>query len=62
MTHILVLAGLILPLALDTFALAAALGVAGIPVERRLRTSLVLAGFEGACRSSASLSAGPSAT
>jgi manganese efflux pump family protein len=46
MTHILLLAGLILPLALDTFALAAALGVAGIPVERRLRTSLVLAGFE----------------
>ncbi|MDQ6747892.1 MAG: manganese efflux pump MntP family protein, partial [Candidatus Dormibacteraeota bacterium] len=44
--HVLVLAGLILPLALDTFALAAALGVAGIAPERRQRTSLVLAGFE----------------
>lgn len=44
--HILVLAGLILPLALDTFALTAALGLAGIPPERRQRTSLVLAGFE----------------
>jgi putative Mn2+ efflux pump MntP len=45
-THLLVLAGLILPLALDTFAMAAALGIAGIPAERRRRTSLVLAGFE----------------
>lgn len=44
--HVLVLAGLILPLALDTFALAAALGVAGIPAERRMRTSVILAGFE----------------
>ncbi len=44
--HVLVLAGLILPLALDTFALAAALGIAGIAPERRQRTSLVLAGFE----------------
>lgn len=47
MTHHLgVLAGLIVPLALDTFALAAALGVAGLPTERRLHTSLVLAAFE----------------
>ncbi|MFN2451371.1 MAG: manganese efflux pump MntP family protein [Candidatus Dormibacteria bacterium] len=44
--HVLVLAGLILPLSLDTFALAAALGVVGIPAERRRRTSLVLAAFE----------------
>ena len=47
MTRILISAGLILPLALDTFALAAGLGMAGIPRERRLRTSLVLAAFEG---------------
>jgi putative Mn2+ efflux pump MntP len=46
MTHLLVLAGLILPLALDTFALSAALGIAGIPPERRMRTSLILSGFE----------------
>jgi len=45
-THVLLLAGLILPLALDTFALGTALGVAGIPTEGRLRTSLVLAAFE----------------
>jgi len=42
----LILAGLIFPLALDTFALSAALGIAGIPKERRLRTSLILSGFE----------------
>jgi manganese efflux pump family protein len=47
-THFLVLAGLILPLALDTFALSAALGIAGIPAERRMRTSLILSGFEAA--------------
>src|SRR5438876_11069294 len=46
MTHFFVLAGLILPLALDTFALSAALGVAGFPKERRMRTSLILSGFE----------------
>lgn len=45
-THILLLAGLILPLALDTFALSAALGIAGIAPERRMRTSLILSGFE----------------
>ena len=44
--HLAVIAALILPLALDTFVLAAALGVAGVPVERRRRISLVLAGFE----------------
>jgi len=44
--HALILAGIILPLGLDTFALAAALGVAGIHAERRTRTSLILAAFE----------------
>jgi manganese efflux pump family protein len=44
--HALILAGIILPLGLDTFALAAALGVAGIQAERRTRTSLILAAFE----------------
>jgi|SRR5438552_4082970 len=44
--HLLLLAGIILPLGLDTFALAAALGVAGIPANRRGPTSLVLAAFE----------------
>ena len=46
MSHALILAGVILPLALDTFALSAALGIAGIPANRRLRTSLVFSGFE----------------
>jgi putative Mn2+ efflux pump MntP len=45
-THFLILAGLILPLALDTFAVSAALGIAGIPAERRMRTSLILSAFE----------------
>ena len=48
MAHFLVMAGLILPLALDTFALSAALGIAGIPAERRMRTSLILSAFEAA--------------
>ena len=38
--------GLIAPLALDTFVLSAALGVAGLPPDQRRRTSLILAGFE----------------
>lgn len=46
MPHLLILAGLILPLALDTFALTAALGVAGLPPQARRRTSLTLAAFE----------------
>ena len=46
MGYVLLLAGLILPLALDTFALAAALGIAGIATNRRMRTSLILAAFE----------------
>jgi putative Mn2+ efflux pump MntP len=39
-------AGLLLPLALDTFALAAALGVAGLAERDRLRVSLVFTAFE----------------
>ena len=39
-------AGLLLPLALDTFSLAAALGVAGLGRRDRLRVSLVFALFE----------------
>lgn len=46
MAHLLLLAGIILPLGLDTFAMAAALGVAGLPKESRTRTSLILASFE----------------
>ena len=42
------LVALLLPLSLDTFALAAAIGMAGLPVSQRLRLSLVLAGFEAA--------------
>lgn len=40
------LIALILPLGLDTFAVAAALGVAGISPRRRLRVSLLMASFE----------------
>src|SRR5439155_27001702 len=44
--HLLLLAGIILPLGLDTIALAAALGVAGIPANRRWPTSVILAASE----------------
>lgn len=37
---------LVLPLGLDTFAISAALAVGGISSARRLRTSLLFAGFE----------------
>ncbi|MHB8509428.1 MAG: manganese efflux pump MntP [Candidatus Dormibacteria bacterium] len=37
---------LVLPLAVDTFVLGAALGIAGLPRADRLRVSLILAGFE----------------
>lgn len=37
---------LVLPLGLDTFAVSAALAVSGITPARRLRTSLLFAGFE----------------
>ena len=36
----------VLPLGLDTFAVSAALGVAGLPKQQRLRISLLLTGFE----------------
>jgi putative Mn2+ efflux pump MntP len=39
--------GVLGPLAVDTFALGAALGIVGLPPRERLRTSLVLAAFEG---------------
>jgi putative Mn2+ efflux pump MntP len=38
----------ILPLGLDTFAVSAALGLAGLPKKRQLRVSLIMAGFETA--------------
>lgn len=40
------LVALILPLGLDSFAVAAALGVAGLPARERLRVSMLIAGFE----------------
>jgi len=46
MRQLLTTAGLLLPLALDTFALAAALGVAGLARQDRLRVSLVFTVFE----------------
>ncbi|HEX2646849.1 MAG TPA: manganese efflux pump [Candidatus Dormibacteraeota bacterium] len=48
MRQLLVTAGLLLPLGLDTFALAAALGVAGLEAKDRLRVSLVFSIFEAA--------------
>jgi putative Mn2+ efflux pump MntP len=39
-------AGLLLPLALDTFALAAALGVAGLAGRDRIRVTVVFTAFE----------------
>lgn len=41
------LIALLVPLALDTFAVSAAIGVAGIDKSERLRLSLVFAAFEG---------------
>lgn len=37
---------LVLPLGLDTLGVALALGMAGVPAERRLRLSFLFAGFE----------------
>jgi putative Mn2+ efflux pump MntP len=42
------LAALIFPLGLDTLGVALALGLAGLPREKRLRISLLFAGFEAA--------------
>ena len=46
MRQLLISAGLLLPLALDTFALAAALGLAGLARRDRLRVALVFTVFE----------------
>ena len=46
MLRILTVAAIILPLAIDTFVLATALGAAGIARRDRLRTSLILTAFE----------------
>ncbi len=46
MIRILTIAAFVLPLGLDTFALSAALGVAGLSANERLRASLILTGFE----------------
>src|SRR5437763_275429 len=40
------LIALVVPLGLDTLGVALALGVAGFPARRRLRLSLLFAGFE----------------
>src|SRR5260370_26194365 len=40
------LVGLIVPLGLDTFAVAAALGIAGLQKQDRLRVSLLFTAFE----------------
>ena len=42
------LIALVLPLGLDTFAVAAALGMTGLPARRRVRISLLFTAFEGA--------------
>ena len=46
MRQLLITAGLLLPLGLDTFALAAALGLAGLAARDRLRITLVFTAFE----------------
>ena len=46
MRQLLITAGLLLPLALDTFALAAALGMAGLERRDQLRVALVFTVFE----------------
>jgi putative Mn2+ efflux pump MntP len=42
------LVALVIPLGLDTFGVALALGIAGLPQDHRLRVSLLFAGFEAA--------------
>lgn len=46
MRQLLLTAGLLLPLGLDTFALGAALGIAGLPPRDRLRVALIFTLFE----------------
>ena len=43
---LLTLVGLIVPLGLDTFAVAAALGMAGLPQRQRLRVTVLFTAFE----------------
>lgn len=43
---VLKIVALVLPLSMDTFAVSAALGVAGLSPRRRIRLSLVMAAFE----------------
>jgi putative Mn2+ efflux pump MntP len=45
--NLLLLAGLLGPLAVDTFVVGAALGMVGLPRRDRTRASLVMAAFEG---------------
>jgi manganese efflux pump family protein len=44
--RVLTIAGIVLPLSIDTFVLGTALGAAGIAQAERLRTSLILTAFE----------------
>ncbi len=44
--HLLFLLALLVPLAIDTFILATALGLAGLPKKDQTRASLILASFE----------------
>jgi putative Mn2+ efflux pump MntP len=46
MPSVLILAGFILPLGLDTFALATALGMAGLPSRERARVTVLFTAFE----------------
>lgn len=46
LNQLLFLVALLVPLSLDTFVLSAALGLAGLPAQRRMYTSLILAAFE----------------
>jgi len=46
MSDLLITVALLVPLAIDTFALAAALGMAGLEPRHRLRVSLVFTAFE----------------
>jgi putative Mn2+ efflux pump MntP len=41
-------AAVVVPLGLDTFGVAVALGIAGLPAEHRLRVALLFAAFEAA--------------
>jgi putative Mn2+ efflux pump MntP len=46
--ELLKLAALVIPLGLDTLAVAVALGIGGLPPERRLRVAVLFASFEAA--------------